>query len=146
MAQVTEAPWFRRAKRAAEILGLCLLSGVVGGALTRHGGKGNYDLTYADFVSILLTAISLLMTVLAVFLAVLGFVGWTTFEQKVHSKTEDILTAGFAKGGRIDNLIVQVINARTQGIMFDGVQTVTESLGDEEEMSTFVRRSDLEDC
>lgn len=108
------------------IVGLCLVSGVVGGALTRNFGTSSYTLSYADFVSIMLTAISLLMTVLAIFLAVVGFLGWTTIEQKVHGKTEDFLAKGFEKGGRLDRVVVDMIERKTEEIMFHGVQPVGE--------------------
>ena len=83
-------------------------------------------ISYADFISIMLTAVSLLMTVLAIFLAVAGFIGWSTIEQKVHDKTEDFLVTGFAKGGRLDRVVVDVIERETQRIMFEGVQSVGE--------------------
>ena len=118
--------WRRGLLRTVGIVALCLVSGVVGGALTRNFGTSSYTLSYADFVSILLTAISVLVTVLAVILAVAGFVGWTTIEQKVHGKTEDFLAKGFDKGGRLDRVVVEMIERKTEEIMFRGVQPVGE--------------------
>jgi hypothetical protein len=66
------------------------------------------------------------MTVLAVFLAVAGFVGWTTIEQKVHNKTEEFLADGFDKGGRLERIVVDMIERTTEEIMFKGVQRVPE--------------------
>lgn len=117
---------FGRLLRAAGVVGLCLMSGLIGGWLTRLGNGHDYTLGYADFVSIMLTAVSLLITVLAVFLAVAGFVGWTTIEQKVHGKTEDFLAKGFEKGGRLDRIVVDMIERKTEQIMFQGVQPVGE--------------------
>lgn len=114
------------ALKVAGIVSLCLVSGVVGGALTRNFGTSHYTLSYADFVSVMLTAVSLLMTVLAIFLAVFGFLGWTTIEQKVHAKTEDFLAKGFTKGERLDRVVVEMIERMTQEIMFEGVQPVGE--------------------
>jgi hypothetical protein len=74
----------------------------------------------------MLTAVSLLMTVLAIFLAVAGFLGWNTIEQKVHDKTEDFLAKGFDKGGRLDRVVVDMIERKTEEIMFRGVQPVGE--------------------
>lgn len=105
---------------------LCLISSLIGGSLTRHFGTSNYTLSYADFVSVMLTAVSLLMTVLAIFLAVVGFLGWTTIEQKVHGKTEDFLAKGFEKGGRLDRVVVEMIERKTEEIMFRGIQPVGE--------------------
>jgi len=76
----------------------------------------------------MLTAVSLLITVLAVFLAVAGFVGWTTIEQKVHAKTEDFLAKGFERGGRLDSMVVErvttAIRSKTEELMFEGVERV----------------------
>ncbi|WP_188237311.1 hypothetical protein [Sphingopyxis sp. LK2115] len=115
---------FVSALKVVGVVGLCLVSGVVGGSLTQHFGTSSYSLSYADFVSIMLTAVSLLMTVLAIFLAVVGFLGWTTIEQKVHGKTEDFLASGFEKGGRLDRVVVEMIERKTEEIMFRGIQPV----------------------
>lgn len=126
MANNRTATGFGPALKVTGAVVLCLASGLVGGWLTRLGGGHNYTLEYADFVSIMLTAISLLMTVLAIFLAVIGFLGWTTIEQKVHSKTEDFLAKGFEKGGRLDRVVVDMIERKTEEIMFRGIQPVGE--------------------
>jgi hypothetical protein len=120
--------WRSRLLRTGSVVGLCLVSGIVGGALNRNFGISSYTLAYADFVSIMLTAVSLLITVLAVFLAVAGFVGWTTIEQKVHAKTEDFLAKGFERGGRLDSMVVErvttAIRSKTEELMFEGVERV----------------------
>jgi len=126
MADEKTKAGFGLALKVAGVVGLCLLSGVVGGSLTRNFGTSSYTLSYADFVSIMLTAVSLLMTVLAIFLAVFGFLGWSTIEQKVHGKTEDFLAKGFDKGGRLDRIVVEMIERKTEAIMFHGVQPVSD--------------------
>lgn len=112
--------------KIAGVVALCLISGAIGGGLTRQFGTSTYTMSYADFVSVMLTAVSLLMTVLAIFLAVAGFLGWSTIEQKVHGKTEDFLTEGFKKGGRLDRVVVDMIERKTEEIMFQGVDPVGE--------------------
>ena len=118
-------PGFRfKGLKVIGIVVLCLVSGLIGGAFNRSFGTSSYTISYADFVSIMLTAISLLMTVLAIFLAVLGFLGWTTIEQKVHDKTADFLVEGFKKGGRLDRVVVDMIERKTEEFMFQGVEQV----------------------
>jgi hypothetical protein len=124
---------YRTTLKIAGVIGICLLSGGLGGALTRNFGTSSHTLSYADFISIMLTAISLLMTVLAIFLGVLGFLGWTTIEQKVHDKTEEILGNGFKEGGALKEKVEQAIERNTEAIMFRGVQPVGEANLDTDE-------------
>lgn len=71
----------------------------------------------------MLTAISLLMTVLAIFLAVLGFIGWTSIEQRVHSKTEAYLSQ---LNDKIMKQAENAIREKTNAIMYEGVSAVEE--------------------
>ena len=128
MTDERSSAWRSRLLMAAGVVGLCLISGIVGGALNRNFGTSSYTLSYADFVSIMLTAISLLITVLAVFLAIAGVIGWNSIEQKVHTKTEDFLSKGFEKGGQLDRMVYQrvrdVVERKSEEYMFDGVQEI----------------------
>lgn len=54
---------------------------------------------YEDWVSILLTGLGLIISVLGVFLAVLAFVGWQTFDLRVRQRVKEVLVEGFAVGG-----------------------------------------------
>ncbi|WP_336545096.1 hypothetical protein [Sphingomonas kyungheensis] len=116
------------ALKVAGLLALCLIAGIVGSLMTSHFGKSQYTLSYADFISIMLTAVSLLITVLAVFLAVVGFVGWTSIEQKAHLKTEEYLQDGFREGGALDEMlnmrVTEALKAKTQEMMFEGVSPI----------------------
>lgn len=118
--------------KTAGIVVLCVLSGVAGAVLIEVTKAHPDSLSYADFVSILLTAISTLMTVLAIFLAVAGFVGWTTIEQKVHAKTQDFLANGFTKGGPLDQMVTKTIERKTAEIMYQGVAPVGTAEWDED--------------
>ena len=114
--------------RGLGVVVLCLVSGVIGGALTRNFGTSSYTLSYADFVSVMLTAVSLLMTVLAIFLAVIGFLGWTSIEQKAHSKADQFLEDGFKDGGRLHKMLFErveeALRLKTEEIMFEGIAPI----------------------
>lgn len=124
----TGGSWGLSALKILGLVVLCLVAGTVGSLMTSHFGKSQYTLSYADFVSIMLTAVSLLITVLAVFLAVVGFVGWTSIEQKAHSKTEEYLKYGFRDGGALDKMlnarVTEALKAKTQEMMFEGVSPI----------------------
>lgn len=42
------------------------------------------DMTYSDFISIILTALGVMLTALTIFLGVLAVVGWTSIESKLR--------------------------------------------------------------
>ena len=129
--------WLSRALKAVLVVGLCLLSGIVGGALNRHFGTSSYTISYADFISIMLTAVSVLMTVLAIFLGVFGFIGWNSIEQKAHRKTEQFLNSGFKDGGRLNTMLFErvedALRQKTKDIMFEGVEPIDDTDADEDE-------------
>ena len=99
---------------------LCLISGVIGGAVTRNFGTSSYTVSYADFISILLSAISVLMTLLAMFFAVFGLIGWSAITNRVKSRTEDFLEDGFKEG----NTLYVMLRARATEIMYEGIDPV----------------------
>lgn len=105
---------------------LCLLSAVVGAALTRNFGTSNYTISYADFVSIMLTAISLLMTLLAFFIAFLGVVGWNAISKGVVTRVEAFLEHGFKEG----NPLQAMLRERVEAAMFAGIDEIDTSLPD----------------
>jgi len=58
------------------------------------------DMTYSDLVAVLLTGISLLVALLAVFLGVLAFIGWQNFDKRVAQHTEECLNREFSRDGK----------------------------------------------
>ena len=59
------------------------------------------EMTYEDWVAILLTALGLIISVLAVFLGVLAFIGWQTFDRRVHQRVQECLIEGFGVNGNL---------------------------------------------
>lgn len=115
---------------------LCLLSGVIGGALTRNFGTSNYTLSYADFISVMLTAISLLMTLLAIFFGVLGVIGWNAISRGVQERTERFLVDGFKDG----NALHVMLQKRVTEAMYEGVAAIETKLGEGDEVDAEPRR------
>ena len=118
-------------KRFGSILGivlLCLVAGALGGALTRQFGTSSYTLSYADFISILLTAVTLLMTLLGFFIAILALVGWNSISGKVASDVSRFLADGFKDGEPLHRMLVD----QTNRAMYSGVHSVDSDLPDED--------------
>jgi len=109
--------------RNASLFGVCLFGGLIGGAITRNFGKADYTISYSEFISIMLTAISTLMAVLAIFLAVFGFIGWATISDRVHEKTKDFLNDGFKEGGVLHKMLTE----KATNIMYQGVGSIDTS-------------------
>jgi uncharacterized membrane protein len=107
--------------KALALIAMCVISGVIGGALTNNFGHSTYTLSYADFISVMLTAIAVLMTVLAIFLGILGVIGWNSVANKVESRTEDFLIDGFKKG----EPLYLMLRARVTEAMYEGVRPVS---------------------
>jgi hypothetical protein len=57
------------------------------------------DVSYTDFISIMLTALGLMMAVLAIFIAVAGVIGWATLENKLKDHSLNYFTQQFAEDG-----------------------------------------------
>lgn len=104
----------------------CLIAGGIGGGVSRHWGSATETISYSDFISIMLTAISLLMTLLAIFLAVLGVMGWNSIEQRVHQKTEAYLAKLETE---IQRRAEDTIREKTSAIMYEGVEPVAAAEG-----------------
>lgn len=51
----------------------------------------NPDISSADFVAIILTALGIILAALAVFLGGLAFFNWQTFDERVRDQVEDYL-------------------------------------------------------
>lgn len=104
---------------------ICLMAGAVGGAMTRHFGTSSYTLSYADFVSIMLTAVSLLMTLLAFFIAGLAYIGWQSVTTKVAAEVQAFLDEGFKDGQPLQKMLVE----QKDKAMFEGVLKIDEDFG-----------------
>ena len=55
------------------------------------------DVSYADFLSITLTALSLMITVLGLFVAAAGVIGWSTLENKLRSHSVEYFSKQLEK-------------------------------------------------
>lgn len=111
------------------VAALCLVSGVAGGALSRNFGTSSYTISYADFISILLTAISLIMTLLAFFIAILAYIGWNSISGKVASEVKTFLSDGFREGQPLHAMLIE----RKDEAMFEGVMEIDQEFHDDTE-------------
>ena len=129
---------------------LALVAGVAGAIVTvlLHLGVAPAtvsadDLSYADFLSITLTALALMITVLGIFVAAAGVIGWTTLENKLRSHSMEYFQQQLKKDAKLRKEFEEIIikighegieNFKSQkGISDEGVVADTRESSVEEE-------------
>lgn len=83
------------------VLAVVLVVSFTGGALT---SKVTADgISYADFIAVMLTSVSVLVALLAIFLAVLAVVGWNAIVAQALARVEKFLADDFKTGTDLSN-------------------------------------------
>lgn len=77
------------------------------------------DIKYSEWIAILLTGVSLLIALLAVFLGVLAFIGWQNFDQRVGRHTQECLEKGFSRDGKLRRHLEESVDAVSYRISMD---------------------------
>jgi ABC-type dipeptide/oligopeptide/nickel transport system permease subunit len=109
---------------------LAVVSGSVGALLSHHLGTAEYTISYSDVIVILLTAISVMLTIMAIIIALVGVVSWTTIADRVRASTESYLADGFKEG----NHLFVMLKEKSQAASYSGVEPIgTEEEDDETE-------------
>jgi hypothetical protein len=106
---------------------LCTYVGAVSGAIspgTSQIRNGTAEISYADFISIMLTAVSLLVTVLAFVLAALAYIGWNSISAKVSDEVRANFERGFEPGGKLHKMFAEEKNK----IPYKGTEQIDEQL------------------
>lgn len=89
------------------VLVLCAFAGAIGSAIGGDGAKATYRISYADFVVIMLTAVSVMVTVLALIVGVAAYIGWRSIQGRVKSEVRLYLKSGFKPGKPLHELFVE---------------------------------------
>lgn len=101
-----------------------LVAGAIGSILVPDAAgpqNGTQQITYADFIAILLTAISLILTGLAFVIGIAAFVGWNSVSAKVTADVKIYLVEGFKPGNALHTLLVEEKNK----IPYEGAAAIT---------------------
>lgn len=91
---------------------LALIAGICGAAVTialhlwaPSGGPAAAavaaDVTYTDFLSITLTALAIMITVLGIFVAAAGVIGWATLENKLRDHSLAYFKEELGENGKL---------------------------------------------
>ncbi len=91
------------------------------------------DVSYMDMVSVLLTAVTIVVGALGLLIAVLAFVGWNAIRTIADASARKVVTESIEDGGKLH----EVVRKETRAIIrYSGVETYdTEFDEDDEELS-----------
>ena len=92
--------------------GLLLLGALVGVASHLFVNTAPKDISYADLVVIVLTALAVMLAILGLGLAALTIVGWATFEAKLRDNSFSYFAEQLGKDGplrrELETLLVEI--------------------------------------
>lgn len=101
---------FKMGLAVAGLVLLCTYTGAIGGVVGSNPNppsNGSSEISYADFIVIMLTSVSVLMTLLAFMVAILAYVGWNNIHNKVQKETKNFLSDGFEEGRNLNVMFKQ---------------------------------------
>lgn len=75
---------------------------------------------YADFVSIMLTGVSLILAALGFVVAILAFIGWNSIGDRVSSLAKTFLQDAMQEGGQLHTLVKN----EAKSIIYRGIEPV----------------------
>jgi len=85
--------------------------------------RGEYNIGYADFIGIILSSIGVLLTIVTIFLAVFGVIGWVSISERLRDNTYSFLGEQLSEGKSLYNLIRKEV----RDAVYEGVAPVEES-------------------
>lgn len=131
-------------KRFFTISAAAALGVVVGGAMlyalyvavpirwvsTTEGSVAQID--YETFISIMLTAVTVVLAGLGFVVAVLAFIGWNSIGDRVSTLATNFLKDALAEGGPLHNMVRQEVKE----IMYGDIQPIDFDYDDDERAET----------
>lgn len=95
------------------------------------GGPANktVQLSYTDFVSIMLTAVSIILAALGFVIALLAFIGWNSIGNRVSQSAKEFLRESVKDGGELHRLVKN----EAKEIIYKGVQPIDEDYDEDSE-------------
>ncbi|MFJ7352960.1 hypothetical protein ACIQWS_02225 [Phyllobacterium sp. NPDC097923] len=102
---------------AGILSGVIFAVSVLIGIKITPGEMQNINMSYPDFITIMLTAVTVVITILAIFIAILAFWGYSQFQKMTETASKEhlerLLKEGpFAKG--IEGVIVQHVSEQLE--------------------------------
>ncbi|GGE93974.1 hypothetical protein [Sphingomonas prati] len=86
-----------------------VIAGAIGASLSGHFGKISYTLSYADFISILLTCLGVMLTIVTLFVGVLAVLGWASIESKLRDHSFSYIGSELEEGKPLRDMIRRTV-------------------------------------
>jgi hypothetical protein len=87
----------------------CIALGVAIGGALNVTWSDKFEISSVDFVTVVLSSISVLLTLLTIFLAVFGFIGWRTINDRVRDHSLTYLGNELQEGKPMFTLIQKAV-------------------------------------
>lgn len=114
-------------KAIFKFLAHAFVAGLAGAIVTifyhsslKPGTTPSLDLNYVDFLSITLTALSLMITILGFFVAAASVIGWSTIENKLKDHSITYFKEQLSKDGNLRSEFEELISA----IAYEGIENI----------------------
>ena len=109
-------------------VGLCALIWSFSPVALVRASPATVNISYVDFVSIMMTAVSLILAALGFVIAILAFIGWNSIGAKVSTSAKEFLKESVKDGGELHNLV----RAEAKEIIYRGIEPVDTDFEEEE--------------
>jgi hypothetical protein len=87
------------------------------------------EISYSDFISIMLTGVSIILAVLGFVIAILAFVGWNTIGERVNGLAISFLQDAIKEDGKLYNLVKD----EAKNIIYRGIDPIDEEFSEEKD-------------
>lgn len=104
------------------IASVAIVSGIAGGVVTAHFGTSAYTLSYADFVSILLTCLGVMLAIVTLFVGLLAVLGWTSIETRLRDHSIEYIGSELQEGKPLGELVRKAVREA----VYEGVSPLDE--------------------
>ena len=101
---------------------LALISGVIGAALAGNFGTSSISISYIDFISVVLTALGVMLATATLFVAVLAVIGWTSIEARLRNHSIEFIGSEL----KDDKPLAIMIKKAVREAVYEGVAPTTE--------------------
>lgn len=98
----------------------CVAIGTAIGGSLHLNWNGSGSINSVDFVTIILSSVSVLLTILTIFLAVFGFVGWSFINDRLREHSMNYFSTELKEGTPSFAMLREVVRE----VVYEGITTV----------------------